>query len=144
MPQPCHSRQQNDCSVKVKLDEGLSYRLKPALQEMGHDVDTVVDEGLKSEVDIVLADVARRNNRMLFTLDRGLGDVRQYVPGEHPGIIVFRLNASGPGAVSRFVEEFVRVQPLDELTGCLVIVEPGKLRIIRSKDDNLSSETMAW
>jgi predicted nuclease of predicted toxin-antitoxin system len=122
--------------VKVKLDEGLSYRLKPTLQELGHDVDTVVDEGLKSEDDTVLADVARQNNRMLFTLDRGLGDVRQYVPGEHPGIVVFRLSSSGPGAVSRFVEDFVRAQKLDELAGCLVIVEPGKVRIRRKEDDS--------
>jgi len=122
--------------VKVKLDEGLSYRLKPTLQELGHDVDTVVDEGLKSEDDTVLADVARQNNRMLFTLDRGLGDVRQYAPGEHPGIVVFRLSFAGPGTVSRFVEEFVRNQNLDEMAGCLVIVEPGKVRIRRQEDDS--------
>jgi len=84
--------------VKVKLDEGLSYRLKPILQELGHDVDTVVDEGLKSEADTVLAEIARQNNRMLFTLDRGLGDVRQYVPGEHPGIVVFRLSKKSNAA----------------------------------------------
>ena len=90
---------------------------------------------MKSEDDAVLADIARRNKRMLFTLDRGLGDVRQYAPGEHPGIVVFRLSSAGPGTVSRFVEEFVRKQNLDELAGCLVIVEPGKVRIRRKEDE---------
>ncbi|MBI3241329.1 MAG: DUF5615 family PIN-like protein [Chloroflexi bacterium] len=129
--------------MKLKLDEGLSYRLKPTLQELGHDVDTVVDEGLKSEDDAVLADIARQNERMLFTLDKGLGDVRQYAPGEHPGIVVFRLSSTGPGMVSRFVEDFVRNQKLDELPGCLVIVEPGKVRIRRKEDDGEKRTTSA-
>ena len=120
--------------MKLKLDEGLSYRLKPALQELGHDVDTVADEGLKSEDDAVLAAIARQNKRMLFTLDRGLGDVRQYAPGEHPGIVVFRLSSAGPGAVNRFVKDFVRNQDLDELAGCLVIVQPGRVRVRRRED----------
>lgn len=69
---------------------------------------------------------------MFFTLDRGLGDIRQYGPGKHPGIVVFRLGSVGPGAVNRYVEEFVRVKNLDEFTGCLVIVGPGdKVRIRR-------------
>lgn len=120
--------------MKLKLDEGLSYRLKPTLQELGHDVDTVADEGLRSEDDAVLAAIARQNRRMLFTLDRGLGDLRQYAPGEHPGIVVFRLSSTGPGAVNRFVESFVRNHGLDELAGCLVIVEPGKVRVRRKED----------
>jgi predicted nuclease of predicted toxin-antitoxin system len=121
--------------VKLKLDEALSYRLKPALQKLGHDVDTVVEEGLTSVADSVLANVARDNERMLFTLDKGLGDLRQYPPGEHPGIVVFRLKSSGPGAVGRFVEDFVRDQKLDEMAGCLVIVEPGRLRIRRREEE---------
>ena len=59
---------------------------------------------------------------------------RQYAPGEHPGIVVFRLSSAGPGTVSRFVADFVRNQKLDELAGCLVIVEPGKVRIRRKED----------
>lgn len=114
--------------MKLKLDEGLSYRLKPALQEMGHDVDTVIEEDLRSQADPVIAEMAARNERMLFTLDRGLGDVRQYAPGAHPGIVVFRPISSGPGAVNRFVEEFVRTNNLAEMSGCVVIVEPGRVR----------------
>lgn len=121
--------------MKIKLDENLSYKLKPKLEDLGHDVDTVIDEGLVSEPDIVLANIARQNQRMLFTLDKGLGDVRQYPPGVHPGIIVFRPNPSGPVAASQFVEDFVRTHNLDEMSGCLVIVTPGRVRIRREKDD---------
>lgn len=125
------SPRKNKQNVRLKLDEGLSYRLKPKLQELGHNVDTVIDEGLRATDDSVLADIAHQDDRMLFTLDRGLGDIRQYAPGGHPGIVVFRLSFVGPGAMSRFVEDFVRNQNLDQLTGCLVIVEPGNVRIRR-------------
>lgn len=118
----------------------MSYRLKPKLQELGHDVDTVIDEGLSAVEDSVLADIARQNDRMLFTLDRGLGDIRQYVPGGHPGIVIFRLSFVGPGAMSRFVEDFVRNQNLNQLAGCLVIVEPGNVRIRREQRDNENNE----
>lgn len=130
------SRLKNKQNVRLKLDEGLSYRLKPKLQKLGHDVDTDIDEGLGATDDSVQADIARQNNRMLFTLDRGLGDIRQYAPGGHPGIIVFRLGFVGPGAMSRFVEDFVRDQNLDQLAGCLVIVEPGNVRIRREQSDS--------
>jgi len=132
----------NERIVKVKLDEGLSYRLKPTLQVLGHDVDTVIEEGLKSEDDAVIAQIASQNNRMLFTLDRGLGDVRQYTPGKHSGIVVFRNRFVGPGTVNKFVEEFVRNHNLDDLMGCLVIVEPGKVRI-RRKDDEGENKTIS-
>jgi predicted nuclease of predicted toxin-antitoxin system len=103
------------------------------LRELGHDADTVVDEGLKSADDAIIAAAARQNGRMLFTLDRGLGDMRSYAPGEHPGIVVFRPRLSGPGTVNAFVEEFVRTQNLEKMAGCLVIVEPGKVRVRRKE-----------
>jgi len=69
--------------LRIKLDECLSYRLKSTLRELGHEVDTAVDEGLTSEEDAVLAEIARENERMLFTLDVGLGDILRYQPGAH-------------------------------------------------------------
>ncbi len=114
--------------MKLKLDEGLSYRLKPVLEAFGHDVDTIIDEGLRAEEDAVIAETASRNDHMLFTLDRGLGDVRQYAPGDHPGIVVFRPRSAGPGTVNRFVEDFVRSQKLDELSGCVVIADDSGCR----------------
>ncbi len=121
--------------MRVKLDEGLSYRLRPILEDLGHDVDTVIEEGLTSEPDARIAQIAGHNERMLFTLDKGLGDIRSYAPGEHPGIVVFRLSTVGPGAMNRFVTEFVRDHDLAPLAGCLVIVQPGHVRVLRKPDE---------
>jgi len=113
------------------LDEGLSFRLKGALQELGHDVDTVIDEGLEGVSDAILARRASHDGRMLFTLDKGLGNIRQYVPGSHPGIVLFRPGFVGPRTVFRFVEDFASDHDLDNYIGCLVIAEPGNIRIRR-------------
>ena len=94
-------------------------------------MDTAVDEGLTSEEDAVLAEIARENERMLFTLDVGLGDILRYQPGAHPGIIVFRFRPLGPGSINRQVENFVRNQDLAEVVGCVTIVESGNIRIQR-------------
>jgi predicted nuclease of predicted toxin-antitoxin system len=40
--------------VRIKLDENLPERLVPVLAEIGHDVDTVVREGLRGRHDYEL------------------------------------------------------------------------------------------
>lgn len=81
--------------MRIKLDENLPQRLKPALQALSHDVDTVHDEGLLSQPDAVIVQASQRDGRVLFTLDIGLGDVRAYPPGTHAGIVIFRPQREG-------------------------------------------------
>jgi hypothetical protein len=79
-------------------------------------VDTVVDEGLKGQADPLVADAARRSRPCLFSLDKGLGDIRQYSPKAYHGIVLFRLGRVGRIAVRRSVLELLpeieRRQPL--------------------------------
>jgi predicted nuclease of predicted toxin-antitoxin system len=73
--------------MKLKLDENLSRRLQPILQALSHDVTTAADEGLLSQPDTAVAAEAKREGRMLLTLDLEFGDLRKYPPGDHPGIV---------------------------------------------------------
>lgn len=57
----------------------------------GHDVDTVLDESLVGAPDRDVVAAAAAGNRLLITLDRGLGDIRAYPPGSHASIVVLRL-----------------------------------------------------
>lgn len=115
--------------MKLKLDENLSRHLKQGLGAYGHDVATAADEGLLSQPDTVVAAVARNESRLLFTLDVEFGDLRKYPPGSHPGIVLFRPRTFGPLAVNQFVENFVRTTVLEPLVGCVVIVEPSRIRV---------------
>jgi predicted nuclease of predicted toxin-antitoxin system len=121
--------------VKLKLDENLSRHLKPVLLLLGHDTETAADEGLLSRPDSEVGRGAREAGRILLTLDLEFGDLRKYPPGGHPGIVLFRPRDLGPLSVNRFVERFVRDTNLEELAGCLTIVEPSRVRIRRPPID---------
>ncbi|MGH7598618.1 MAG: DUF5615 family PIN-like protein [bacterium] len=115
--------------MKLKLDENLSRHLKQSLRSDQHDVTTAADEGLLSQPDTVIAAAAHDEGRMLLTLDVEFGDLRKYPPGSHPGIILFRPKIFGPLAVNQFVEKFVRTTDLQPLSGCVLVVEPSRVRV---------------
>jgi predicted nuclease of predicted toxin-antitoxin system len=120
--------------MKLKLDENLSRYLKPTLGALGHDVATAADEGLLSQPDPTVAAHAKREGRMLLTLDVEFGDLRKYPPGTHPGVVLFRPPTYGPLTVNRLVTEFVRRVELPLLAGCVAVVEPARVRIRRPDD----------
>jgi predicted nuclease of predicted toxin-antitoxin system len=115
--------------MKLKLDENLSRHLKPVLASLGHDVATAHEEGLLAKKDFEVFAVAKAEGRMLFTLDLHLADLRKYPPGAHPGIVLFRPEPPWPLVTMRFVERFARAHDLRSFTGCLVVVDPGRVRV---------------
>jgi len=117
--------------MKLKLDENLSRHLKPILEEQNFDVLTVSDEGLLSQDDTTIGRAAKTEGRMLFTLDIEFGDLRKYPPGTHPGIVLFRPRSFGPLAVNRFVQEFAEDADLEQFVGCVVVVDPSRVRVRR-------------
>lgn len=118
-------------AMKLKLDENLSRHLKPILEEQNFDVLTVSDEGLLSQDDTTIGRAAKTEGRMLFTLDIEFGDLRKYPPGTHPGIVLFRPRSFGPLAVNRFVQEFAEDADLEQFVGCVVVVDPSRVRVRR-------------
>jgi predicted nuclease of predicted toxin-antitoxin system len=127
--------------VKLKLDENLSRHLKDILGMLQHDVITAADENLLSQPDTALAAAANSEGRMLLTLDLEFGDLRKYPPGNHPGIILFRPRSFGPLAVNRFVDEFIRDINLELLAGCVVVIDPTRVRVRRRP---LRTDTEEW
>jgi predicted nuclease of predicted toxin-antitoxin system len=92
---------------------------------------TVSDEGLLSQDDTTIGRAAKTEGRMLFTLDIEFGDLRKYPPGTHPGIVLFRPRSFGPLAVNRFVQEFAEDADLEQFVGCVVVVDPSRVRVRR-------------
>jgi predicted nuclease of predicted toxin-antitoxin system len=121
--------------MKFKLDENISRHLKVSLNKLDHDVLTVADQGLLSNPDTLIADAAKNEGRILITLDVEFADLRKYPPGSHPGIILFRPKSFGPLAVNRFIEEFFQNTDIEDLRNCVVVVEPSKVRVRRSKEE---------
>jgi len=117
--------------MKLKLAENLPRRLKGMLSILDHDVTTAEDEHLVSQPDAIVASAAKAEHGMLVTLDVEFGDLRKYPPGSHPGIILFRPRSLGLLNTSRVVAEFVRKSELPSLRGCVVVVEPSRIRVRR-------------
>ena len=115
--------------MRLKLDENLPHDLAAALRRHGHDMHTVIEEHLAGESDPVVVAAATDEGRMLLTLDRGVGDLRRYPPGNHAGILVLRPAAQDPDSILALIRRLMTTQPLDNLRGCVVVVEPQKVRI---------------
>jgi predicted nuclease of predicted toxin-antitoxin system len=118
--------------MKVKVDENLPQRIVPILIELGHDVDTVVGEGLKGSNDEELWPVVQTVARFLLTKDLGFADARRYPPGTHQGIMVFRLSDDRSPIVAERLEKVFRHERVEDWGGCLVIVTDHKVRVRRS------------
>ena len=119
--------------MRLKIDENLPERLVPLLGEMGHDVDTVVREGLSGTNDDDLWPEIQKTQRFLITKDLGFSDERRYPPGTHQGIMVLRLSDDRSRfAADRLVSAF-GTEPVSAWAGCLVIVSDHKIRVRRPR-----------
>jgi predicted nuclease of predicted toxin-antitoxin system len=91
--------------VKFKLDENLPVELLTNLRGLGHDVDTVIGEGLRGAADPAVVDAALAADRILFTLDKGIANLQRYPINQHAGVVLFRPNSTRRGAVIAFIRE---------------------------------------
>lgn len=115
--------------MKFKLDENLPAELLDVLQAQGHEADTVVDEYLSGEADRIILAAVRSEERVLLTLDKGIGDIRQFPPEAYFGIVLFRPSDTGRGAVFDFVRERLpKVLEID-LRGRLLVVSKNSFRL---------------
>ena len=77
--------------MKIKIDENLPVDLASVLQNLGHDADTVHDEGLEGRPDEEVWAAAQKEGRFFITQDLRFSDTREYVPGSHHGVLLLRL-----------------------------------------------------
>ena len=63
--------------MKIKLDENLPSGLAKILAQLGHDADTITDEGLAGSDDPQVWEAAQRTRRFLITQDLDFSDIRK-------------------------------------------------------------------
>jgi predicted nuclease of predicted toxin-antitoxin system len=76
--------------VRFKHDEHFDARLAALVAEGGHDVETVVREGLGGADDDAVYNACRREERTLVTLDLDFSNPLRFPPGVTEGIVVVR------------------------------------------------------
>ena len=123
------SRSHPSPAVRIKLDENLPAELAEDLRRLGHDADTVGEEDLAGAGDQAVSSAAARAGRVLFTLDKGIGDVRRFNPSAYAGIVLFRFEQHGRGTVRQGVLAAMEGLSRLPITGRLVVATPTSLRV---------------
>ncbi len=115
----------------VKLDENLSNTHAEFLRQAGYECDRVTDEGLSGADDRVVWQQVCAEGRFFITLDLDFSDIRSFSPGTHPGILLLRPKNRSRQAVLELLSRVLNQQPLENLRGCLVVVDEKQTRIRR-------------
>lgn len=114
--------------MNFKVDENLPQEVAAELRAAGHDAETVVDEGLSGSPDPLILDRAKREARVLLTMDKGIANVRRYPPTVYAGIVLLRPHTSGRAALITFLRRHVAELLESELSGHLAVVTHGGIR----------------
>ena len=99
------------------------------LRSAGHDVATIVEQGMISASDDAVAAACRNEHRCLVTLDLDFANPLRFPPEQHSGIAVLR--PSGPatiGEIAALVSTFAHALGERDVEGRLWIVELGRIR----------------
>ena len=116
--------------MKVKLDEDFGRRGVDAFRAAGHEVDTVVDEGLASATDDEVRAAATNERRVLVTLDPDLANPLRHPPAQTAGIAVLRLpEPLTPAALATAIAALIFELTREDIAGRLWIVELDRIRV---------------
>ncbi len=117
--------------MKLKLDENLPLSLVSALQQLGHDVDSALSEGLAGKPDPVVWEASQDAGRFLITQDLDFSDIRRFKPGAHHGIILLRLHNPSRTRLAQRVLQLFRTEDVVSWTRCFVTATDHKIRLRR-------------
>jgi hypothetical protein len=90
---------------------------------------TVEDQGLGGTPDQGIAKVRESEYRILVALDTDFSDIRQYPPGSHPGIIVFRISRHDKVSILSVTRRLLQSLPDQDPSEALWIVDDRRIRV---------------
>ena len=119
--------------MRVKLDENLPASLVGTLVQLGHDADSVPEEGLQGSPDPDIWAAAQAAKRFLITQDLDSSDMRRFAPGTHCGLLLVRLANPGRRALKAYIESLFRAEDVERWARCFVVATDTKIRVRRSE-----------
>jgi predicted nuclease of predicted toxin-antitoxin system len=123
--------------MRFKVDENLHKDIALALRSRGHDALSVHDQKMRGSPDSRLGEVCRAEGRAIISLDLDFANIRDYPPGDYPGLIVLRLADQSRPYVLRIFASVLDLLERETLTGCLWVVEEHRVRIRRAETEGM-------
>jgi predicted nuclease of predicted toxin-antitoxin system len=117
--------------MKIKLDENVPARAAERSRTLGHDVDTVVTEGLAGRPDADVWQAAQAAERFLITQDLDFSDIRRFAPGTHHGILLVRVFDDAQWRLTDFLIGWLGNPDCESWNRCFVVATQNKLRVLR-------------
>ena len=118
--------------MRFKVDENLHEDIAESLRSRGHDAVTVHDQKMRGSTDSRLSEVCQAEGRAIVSFDLDFANIRDYPPGDYPGLIVLRLSDQSRPYVSQVFAAVLDLLDREELAGCLWVVEEHRVRIRRA------------
>ncbi len=117
--------------LKFLTDENIYPSTIELLRSYSLDVIDIKELGLAGISDREIMDFAKKEGRIVISLDLHFANIFLFPPNECPGIIVIRIKPAVPRKVDRAVEDFLQRIDLKKIEKSLVIISEDKFRIRR-------------
>lgn len=123
---------------RLLADECIHADMVLALRQNGFEIQTVKEAGLAGADDEAVFSYAVANDLIIFTFDRGFGDIFRFSISKSPGIIIILVNqmllTEAAQVMIGFMSHVVKQMSVDVLDmglkGKLAIIGKNKIRII--------------
>jgi predicted nuclease of predicted toxin-antitoxin system len=118
--------------MRLYLDQMLDLDVAAALRAEGHDVVRTVELGQDRADDAEVLASAKRDGRILITLDKHFGDWVVLPLVEHPGVIRVQVHPTLAANVLAVLLPFLAQHNAEEIRDHLVIVSMAGQRWVRT------------
>jgi predicted nuclease of predicted toxin-antitoxin system len=119
--------------MHVKVDEDLPHIAATWLREQGYKASTISEQEMGGWKDWELWPIVQSAQQFFLTGDKGFGDIRNYPPGTHRGVLVLRPDRDGIQPILDLLEMVLHQVDLRQMVGCTAVATPRGLRIRRPK-----------
>jgi predicted nuclease of predicted toxin-antitoxin system len=124
-------------SLKFKIDENLPTEIVDCLIFAKYDAITVVDQGLIGANDCKIAEVCKKEERIIVTLDTDFMDIRTYPPDKYSGIIVIRVKNQSKRHIINIFTQTIPLLKSELINHHLWIIEENRIRIRGEKEKQI-------
>lgn len=111
--------------MKLLIDENVRKEVIDFLSRSGHDI-LIVTPGSE---DFKIAQVAKKDKRIILTHDQHFADILMYPPEEYSGIIRIKIHPPTTATIINALKDFFQKIEPSQLDKKLVILEENGFRI---------------